>query len=60
MTGGGAFTLSVVDASVGDVILLGLHILVWVWVAGPSGVDVTSMVIEAVGIAGVSLTSTNQ
>ena len=60
--GGGAFNLSLVDVvvgSVGAVVLAVLHILLWVWVAGPSGVDMTIMLIDAVGIAGVSLTSTN-
>ena len=60
--GGGAFTLSVVDVVIGyvrSVVLAVLHVLLWVWVAGPSGVDVTNMLIKAVGVAGVSLTSTN-
>ena len=60
--GGGAFTLSLVDVvvvSVGGLVLAVLHVLLWVQVAVPSGVDVTSMLIETVGIAGVSLTSTN-
>ena len=59
MRSGGAFTLSVVDASVGDMGLIELHVLLWVQVEGPSGVDVTNMFIEAVGIFGVSLISTN-
>ena len=29
---GHAFTLSVVDASVGSVVSVGLHVLLWVWV----------------------------
>ena len=41
--GGGAFTLSVVDASLSGAVLIGLHVLLWVWVAGPSGVFVTNM-----------------
>ena len=60
--GGGAFTLSLVDVvvvSVGGMLLAMLHILLWVGVAEPAGVDVINMLIEAVGIAGVSLTSTN-
>ena len=60
--GGGIFTLSVVDVVVGSVssvVLVGLHVLLWVWVAGPSGVDVTNMFIEVMGVVGVSLTSTN-
>ena len=48
-----------VDASVGDVVLVGLSVLLWVQVACPSRVDVTNMLIEAVGFVGVSLTSTN-
>ena len=59
MRGGGAFTLSVVDASIGDVLLVGLCVLLWVQVAGPSGIDVTYMLIEAVWVVRVSLTSTN-
>ena len=59
MRGGGAFTLSVVDASVGDVVSVGLHVLLWVQVAGPSGVVVINLLIEALGVVGVSLTSTN-
>ena len=59
MRGGGAFTLPVVDAPVRDVVSVGLHVLMWVLVAGPSGVDVTDILIEAVGVVGVSLTSTN-
>ena len=61
--GGGtcAFTMSLVDTVVGcaGMVLAVLCILMWVWVAGPSGVDVTNILIKAVGIAGVSLTSTN-
>ena len=44
---GGVFTLSLVDvviASAGVVLaVLCVLLLVWVWVAGPSGVDVTNM-----------------
>ena len=40
-------------------VLAVLHVLLQVWVTGPSGVYVTSMLIEAVGVAGMSLTSTN-
>ena len=39
--GGGAFTLSVVDASIGCVILVGLCVFLWVQVAGWSWVVVT-------------------
>ena len=56
---GGAFTLSVVDTSVVCVVLRGLCVLLCVWVAGLSGVNAISILIEAVGVAGVSLTSTN-
>ena len=59
---GGAFTLSVVDAvvgSAGGVVLGVLCVLLCVQVAGPSEVDVTNMLIEAVWVAGVFLTSTN-
>ena len=54
--------MSVVDVvvgSVGGVVSVGLHVLLQVQVAGPSGVEVTNMLIEAVGVARVSLTSTN-
>ena len=46
---GSAFTLSVIDASLGDVLLVGLCVLLWVRVAGPYGVDVTNILIEAGG-----------
>ena len=62
MRGGGTFTLSVVDVgltSVGSMVSIGLCVLLEVQVAGPSGLDVTNMLIESVGVAGVSLTSTN-
>ena len=62
MRGGGAFTLSVVDVVltfVGYVVLVGLCVLLQVWVAGPSGVDVTNLLMEAVEVTGVSVTSTN-
>ena len=62
MRGGGAFTLLVfhmVLTSVGGVVSVGLHVLLQVWVAGPSGVDVTNMLMEAVEVSGVSLTSAN-
>ena len=39
--------LSEVDESVGDVVLVGLCVLLHVWVEGPSGVGVTSMLIES-------------
>ena len=59
MRGGGTLTLSVVDVvveSVDGMVLVGLCVLLWVWVAEPSGLDV----IEAVGVAGVTLTSTKK
>ena len=62
MRGVGALTLSVVDVvvgSVGGVVSVGIHVLLQVQVAGPSGMDATNMLIEAVGIAEVFLTSTN-
>ena len=52
MRGGGAFTLSVIDVvirSVSGVVSVGLHVLLQVWVAGPSGVDVTNMLNRGVG-----------
>ena len=64
MIGGGAFTVEVyvVDAdltSAGGVVSVGVSILVWLWVAGPSGVDVTILLMGALAVPGVSLTSTN-
>ena len=62
MRGGGAFTLTVfhmVLTSVGGVVSVGVHVLLWVQVAGPSAVDVTNILMEAVEVTGVSLTSTN-
>ena len=52
VTVGGAFTLSLVDAgarSVG-VVWAVMHVLLQVQV-GPSGVDVTNILIKAVGVA---------
>ena len=40
------------------VVLAVLCVLLQVWVAEPLGVDVTNILIKAVGVAGVSLTST--
>ena len=57
-----AFTLSVVDVvltSVGGVVSIGLCVLLQVWVAEQSGVDVTNMLIGDKEVVGVSLTSTN-
>ena len=59
---GGAITLSVFDmvlTSIGDVVSVGVCVLMWVWVVGPSGMDVTNMLIEAVEVTGVSLISIN-
>ena len=49
MRGGGTCALSVINVYVGDVVSIGLCVLLQVWVAGPSGVDVTNMLIEALG-----------
>ena len=57
--GRGAFTLSVfhmVLTSVGGMISVGVSVLLWVWVAGPSGVDITNILMESVEATGVSLT----
>ena len=58
---GGAVTLSLVDVGVVsvDVALAVLCVLLWVPVGGPSRVDVTNLLIKAVGVAGVSLAYTN-
>ena len=58
---GGAYTLSLVDVGVvfAGVVLAVLHVFLWVQVAGPSRVDVTNMLMEAVDATGVSLTPTN-
>ena len=58
---GGAFTLSLLDVGIVStgVVLAVLCVLLQVQVAGPSGVDVPNMLIEAVGVAWVSLTFTN-
>ena len=45
--------------SVGCVLSVGVHVLLWVQVEGPSGEDVTNVLIETVGFTGVSLTSIN-
>ena len=41
------------------VVSVGASVLLWMWVAGPSGVDVTTMLVGALEVTGVSLTSTN-
>ena len=40
-------------------VFAGVSVLLWVWVAGPSRVDVTTMLMEALEVTGVSLTSIN-
>ena len=45
--------------SVGCVLSVGLCVLLWVRIAGPSGVVVTNILMEAVEATGVSLISTN-
>ena len=45
--------------SVSGVVSVGVHVSLWVWVAGPSRVDVTTMLMESLEVTGVSLTSTN-
>ena len=62
LRGGGAFTLSLVDTVVGSVsgvVLEVLYVSLQMQVAGPSEVDVTNMFIKAVGVVGVSFTSTS-
>ena len=61
MRGGGAFTLPLVDVVKGSAVVVSavLHVLLWVWMAGQSGIGVTNILINAVWVAGVSLTSTN-
>ena len=58
----GAFTLSVFDVDltyVGGVISVDVSVLLQVQVVGPSRVDVSTMLLEAFEVTGVSLTSTN-
>ena len=60
--GGDAFFQSVFDVVltfVGGMVSAGVYVLLWVWVAGQSGVDVTKMLMEAVEATELSLTSTN-
>ena len=61
ISGGGAFTFSLVDVVIGSarVVSAVLHVLLQVWVAGSSGVNVTMILIKAVVVAWVSLTSAN-
>ena len=58
---GGVFTLSLVDVGIVStgVVSAVLHVLLWVQVAIPSGVDVTNMLVKAVGVTVESLTFTN-
>ena len=61
MRGGSALTLSACNVDltlVGDVVSVVVCVLLWEQVVGPSGVDVTNMLMEAMEIIGVSLTST--
>ena len=57
--GGGASNLSVVVKSTGGVVSVALCALLWVLATEPSGVYATNMLVEAVEVAGVSMTSTN-
>ena len=60
--GGGALTLSVFNVdltSVGSVVFVGVCVLLQVQLAGPSKVDVTTMLKEALEVTRVSLTSFN-
>ena len=64
MIGGGSLTLSVFNVyvdltSAGGVAPVGVNVLLCMQVAGPSEVDVTTMLIGALEVPGVSLTSTN-
>ena len=61
---GGALTIPVFDVtmdltSAGGVVSVGVSVLLQVWVAGLSGVDVTTMWMGVLEVNGVSLTSTN-
>ena len=53
------FNVDVDLISAGGVVSVGVSVLMWVWVAEPSGVDVTTMLMEVLEITRVSLTSTN-
>ena len=50
---------NIVSASVGVVVSVGVCVLLWVWVTGPTRVGVTNMLMEVVEVTGMSLTSTN-
>ena len=45
--------------SIGGVVSVGVSVLLWVQVAGPFGVDVTNLLLEALEVTRMSLTSTN-
>ena len=54
MRGGGALTASVFNidvdlTSAGYVVSVGLSVLLWAWVTGPSGVDAITMLIGRIG-----------
>ena len=53
--------MSLIDAVVvsAGLVLAVLLVLLWMWVAGPSRVDVSNMLIKAVGNNGESLIFTN-
>ena len=62
MRGGDTLTFSVFDVdltTVGGVVSVGESVLLWVWVAGPSRVNVTNKFMESVEFSRVSLTHTN-
>ena len=44
---------------VDGMVSVGVSVLLWVWMVGPSRVDVNTMLMEALEGTGVSLTSTN-
>ena len=54
----GALTVPVFNVDV-DLTSAGVSVLLQVWVAGPSRVDVTTMLMEALEVTGMSLTPTN-
>ena len=62
MRGGGAFPFSVFDVvltSLGGVVSVGVHVLLQMWVVGLYWVEVTNMLMEAMEVTWVSLTSNN-
>ena len=61
MSGGGSLTLSVFDVdgtSAGGAVFVGVSVLLWVWKVGQFRGDVTTMLMEALEVSGVSLSST--